>query len=106
MRIPISTTDFIPGREIAEVIDIARAYNKMIEALAQHQYQLKRHNEILEYEVAREGLIANLLAFNVGVEIGQLLALSAILIMMGYWRDPDATSAVLQNGWLKPALNW
>ena len=34
-----------------EVIDIARAYNKMIEALAQHQAQLKRHNEILEYEV-------------------------------------------------------
>lgn len=34
-----------------EVIYIARAYNKMIEALAQHQYQLKRHNEILEYEV-------------------------------------------------------
>ncbi len=34
-----------------EVIDIARAYNKMIEALAQHQGQLKRHNEILEYEV-------------------------------------------------------
>ena len=24
--------------------------------------------------------------FNVGVEIGQLLALSAILIVMGYWR--------------------
>ena len=28
----------------------------------------------------------NLIAFNVGVEIGQLLALSAILIVMGYWR--------------------
>lgn len=27
-----------------------------------------------------------MLAFNVGVEIGQLLALSAILIAMGYWR--------------------
>ena len=32
------------------------------------------------------GLIPNLIAFNVGVEIGQLLALSAILIVMGYWR--------------------
>ena len=29
----------------------------------------------------------NLLAFNVGVEIGQLLALSAILIVMSYWRN-------------------
>ena len=29
------------------------------------------------------------MAFNVGVEIGQLLALSAILILMGYWRRTD-----------------
>jgi len=36
-----------------EVVDIARAYNKMIEALAQHQSQLRRHNEILEYEVEK-----------------------------------------------------
>lgn len=40
----------------------------------------------LDYEIAEDGLLANLLAFNVGVEIGQLLALSAILIVMGYWR--------------------
>ncbi|MBX2805329.1 MAG: HupE/UreJ family protein, partial [Hyphomicrobiales bacterium] len=33
-----------------------------------------------------DGLLANLLAFNVGVEIGQLLALFVILIVMGYWR--------------------
>lgn len=42
--------------------------------------------KILDYEIAQEGLIPNLLAFNVGVEIGQLLALGAILIVMGYWR--------------------
>nr|WP_255452518.1 HupE/UreJ family protein [Achromobacter sp. SLBN-14] len=42
--------------------------------------------KILEYEIARDGLIPNLLAFNVGVEIGQLLALGAILIVMGFWR--------------------
>jgi hypothetical protein len=30
--------------------------------------------------------LANLLAFNVGVEVGQLLALFVILIVMGYWR--------------------
>ena len=34
-----------------EVLGIARAFNKMIEALAQQQDQLKHHNEILEYEV-------------------------------------------------------
>ena len=42
--------------------------------------------KIREYDVAAEGLIPNLLAFNVGVEIGQMLALFAILIVMGYWR--------------------
>ncbi len=42
--------------------------------------------KIQEYEIADDGLLANLLAFNVGVEIGQLLALGAILIAMGYWR--------------------
>ena len=33
-----------------------------------------------------DGLVPNLLAFNVGVEIGQLLGLAAILIAMSYWR--------------------
>ncbi|TBN43805.1 HupE/UreJ family protein [Paracoccus subflavus] len=42
--------------------------------------------KLLDYNIAPNGLLANLLAFNVGVEIGQLLALSAILIAMGYWR--------------------
>ena len=42
--------------------------------------------KILDFEMSPDGLIANLVAFNVGVEIGQLLALSAILIAMGYWR--------------------
>ena len=42
--------------------------------------------KIQEFEIARDGLLPNLLAFNVGVEIGQLLALGTILIVMGYWR--------------------
>ncbi|QNH04007.1 HupE/UreJ family protein [Pseudomonas sp. B11D7D] len=42
--------------------------------------------KIQEYEISADGLVTNLIAFNVGVEIGQLLALSAILIVMGYWR--------------------
>ncbi len=42
--------------------------------------------KILDYEVSPDGLVPNLVAFNVGVEIGQLLALSAILIVMSYWR--------------------
>jgi len=42
--------------------------------------------KIIDYEIAEDGLLPNLLAFNVGVEIGQLIALSMILIAMGYWR--------------------
>ena len=43
-------------------------------------------SKILDYEISPDGLLPNLLAFNVGVEIGQLLALGAILIVMGFWR--------------------
>ena len=42
--------------------------------------------KILDYEIASEGLLANLLAFNVGVELGQIMALAVILIVMGFWR--------------------
>ena len=42
--------------------------------------------KIIEYDISPDGLIPNLLAFNVGVEIGQLLALVGILIVMGFWR--------------------
>ncbi|MDX5433500.1 MAG: HupE/UreJ family protein [Halomonas sp.] len=42
--------------------------------------------KIQEFEISPDGLIANLIAFNVGVEIGQLPALGGILILMGYWR--------------------
>jgi len=42
--------------------------------------------KILDFKVSPDGLIPNLIAFNVGVEVGQLLALSSILIAMSYWR--------------------
>lgn len=45
--------------------------------------------KIIEYNISPDGLVPNLLAFNVGVEIGQLLALGAILIVMGFWRRSD-----------------
>ena len=43
-------------------------------------------SRVIEYEIAEEGLLPNLLAFNVGVEIGQILALAGILVAMGWWR--------------------
>lgn len=42
--------------------------------------------KLQQFALSPDGLLTNLVAFNVGVEIGQLLALSAILIAMGYWR--------------------
>ncbi|MEC3951141.1 HupE/UreJ family protein [Sphingobium sp. HWE2-09] len=36
--------------------------------------------------LSSDGLVPNLIAFNLGVEAGQLLALALILIAMGYWR--------------------
>jgi hypothetical protein len=42
--------------------------------------------KIQEFELAPEGLFQNLISFNIGVEIGQLLALGGILILMSYWR--------------------
>ncbi len=42
--------------------------------------------KLQDFEVSRDGLLANLVAFNIGVELGQLLALGGILILMGFWR--------------------
>ena len=42
--------------------------------------------KIIEFELDKNGLFINLIAFNIGVEVGQLLALSAILILISYWR--------------------
>ena len=42
--------------------------------------------KLQDFSMSSDGLIANLIAFNIGVEIGQLLALAGILIVMGYWR--------------------
>lgn len=42
--------------------------------------------KIQEFHLEGDGLIANILAFNVGVEIGQFLALGAVLILMSFWR--------------------
>jgi hypothetical protein len=43
-----------------------------------------------ELSLSADGLVANMLAFNVGVELGQILALAAILVVMGLWRRSAA----------------
>ncbi|MGH1463475.1 MAG: HupE/UreJ family protein [Neptuniibacter sp.] len=42
--------------------------------------------KLQDFTLSEYGLVANILAFNVGVEIGQLLALAGILIAMNFWR--------------------
>jgi hypothetical protein len=42
--------------------------------------------KLQEFALSSNGLVANIVSFNVGVEIGQGLALTAILIALGYWR--------------------
>ena len=43
-------------------------------------------SKLQDFALSPEGLIGNIVAFNVGVEIGQFLALGVVLIVMGYWR--------------------
>lgn len=53
--------------------------------------------KILEYNISPDGLVVNLISFNVGVEVGQILALAVILIIMGFWRK--------SNGFMKHAYS-
>ena len=43
--------------------------------------------KLQQFVLSKNGLVANIVSFNVGVEIGQVLALTAILISLSYWRS-------------------
>lgn len=47
-------------------------------------------SKIIDYDISPDGLLPNLLAFNVGVEVGQMLALAMVLIAMGFWRRTNS----------------
>src|SRR5687767_10432289 len=42
--------------------------------------------KLQEFELAQQGLVANIVSFNIGVELGQALALTFILIAFTFWR--------------------
>lgn len=46
--------------------------------------------KIQEFNLPQQGLVPNILAFNVGVEIGQFMALGIVLILMSFWRRYDS----------------
>jgi hypothetical protein len=52
--------------------------------------------KLQELDLAKNGLITNIVSFNVGVEIGQVLALTAVLIVLSVWRT--------QSGFLRQAF--
>jgi hypothetical protein len=61
--------------------------------------------KLQEFTVSQNGLVTNIVSFNVGVEIGQALALMAILIGISIWRTRPgflrhafATNTVLMTG--------
>jgi len=43
--------------------------------------------KLQEFQLADDGLITNLIAFNVGVELGQFTALAFILLIINFWRN-------------------
>lgn len=42
--------------------------------------------KLQDLSLSQDGLVANMIAFNVGVELGQLIALSLMLILIVWWR--------------------
>src|ERR1700728_1714592 len=52
--------------------------------------------KLQELDLAKNGLVTNIVSFNVGVEIGQVLALTAVLIALSVWRT--------QSGFLRQAF--
>lgn len=40
-----------------------------------------------DYTLSPNGLLTNMVSFNIGVELGQILALTGVLIVLAYWRS-------------------
>jgi HupE/UreJ protein len=63
--------------------------------------------KLQEFSLSSSGLVANIVSFNIGVEMGQVIALTAVLLALTYWRRQRgffrhafATNAVLMAGGL------
>lgn len=46
--------------------------------------------KLQEFEMGKEGLLTNLIGFNLGVEIGQFLALIFVLLLLRIWRNYES----------------
>ena len=64
--------------------------------------------KLQEFALPQNGLVANIVSFNIGVEIGQVLALTGVLIAITYWRSQQrflahafaANTALMAGGFL------
>jgi hypothetical protein len=61
--------------------------------------------KLQEFALPKTGLVTNIVSFNAGVEIGQILALTAVLILLSFWRTRSgflrhafATNTILMVG--------
>jgi hypothetical protein len=45
--------------------------------------------KLQQFEFGKDGLMQNLIAFNIGVELGQIFALTFVLILLGFWRRSE-----------------
>ncbi|MEQ1934423.1 MAG: HupE/UreJ family protein, partial [Fimbriimonadaceae bacterium] len=57
--------------------------------------------KLQEFALSQNGLVTNIVSFNIGVEMGQLLALTAVLIALSYWRTRPG---YLQHAYLTNAV--
>ena len=57
--------------------------------------------KLQDLALSQEGLVGNILAFNVGVELGQLAALALLLLVFAYWRR---SPSFLRGAWLSNLL--
>ena len=56
--------------------------------------------KLQEFALSANGLVVNIISFNVGVEIGQVIALTAVLAVLTWWRSRPGflRHAVVTNG--------
>ena len=61
--------------------------------------------KLQELTLSKEGMIPNLISFNIGVEIGQFMALGLILLLMNFWRMSESfrRNAITANAALMAA---
>src|SRR4051812_21920012 len=56
--------------------------------------------KLQDFQLSPNGLVANIVSFNVGVEIGQIIALTIVLAALTYWRTRSGfmRHALVTNG--------